>query len=72
MILNKKIQNQTSKQAKKTHNKTRIQKMQNEHKKMKWLMRVPKRTDLCKNEQHPRSVRTNVLKLKNVKGYSII
>lgn len=46
--------------------------MQNEQKKMKWLMRVPKRTDLCKNEQHPRSVRTNVLKLKNVKGYSII
>lgn len=28
MILNKKIQNQTSKQAKKTHHKTRIQKMQ--------------------------------------------
>lgn len=28
MILNKKIQNQTSKQAKKTHQKTRIQKMQ--------------------------------------------
>lgn len=46
--------------------------MQNEQRKMKWLMRVPKRADLCKNEQHPRSVRTNVLKLKNVKGYSII
>lgn len=73
MILNKKIQNQTSKQAKKKHTtKQEFKKCKNEQRKMKWLMRVPKRTDLCKNEQHPRSVRTNVLKLKNVKGYSII
>lgn len=72
MILNKKIQNQTSKQAKKHTTKQEFKKCKMNKKKMKWLMRVPKRTDLCKNEQHPRSVRTNVLKLKNVKGYSII
>lgn len=73
MILNKKKSKikPLNKQNKHT-TKQEFKKCKMNKKKMKWLMRVPKRTDLCKNEQHPRSVRTNVLKLKNVKGYSII
>lgn len=41
MILNKKIQNQTSKQAKKKHTtKQEFKKCKNEQRKMKLLMRV--------------------------------
>lgn len=41
MILNKKIQNQTSKQAKKYTTKQELKKCKNEQRKMKLLMRVP-------------------------------
>lgn len=41
MILNKKIQNPTSKQAKKHTTKQEFKKCKNEQRKMKLLMRVP-------------------------------